>query len=114
MTIRRRSSPSNHDMGNRSSAHTVRAHDNSVERRIGERIEPQPNGCWLYNGITDRYVRLRMPGGHQQAHRFVYETIVGPVPDGYHLHHTCETPGCCNPKHLRPLTPVEHKAAHRK
>jgi hypothetical protein len=38
---------------------------------------------------------------------------VGEIPEGHHLHHTCETPGCCNPAHLEPLSPGDHVRKHR-
>jgi hypothetical protein len=46
------------------------------------------------------------------VHRQAYEAIVGPVPDGKLLHHTCETPACYNPAHLTPVTHAEHAALH--
>lgn len=92
------------------------ANDRNVETRVGRHIEPQPNGCWLYNGQTDRYGQVK--GAHRgrrwsmPAHRFVYEVLVGRIPEGHHLHHECETPGCCNPEHLAPLTPGDHRRLH--
>lgn len=87
--------------------------DTSREAQIGALIDRQPNGCWLFKGRADTYGRIRVPDGFQQVHRYVYELMRGPIPDGHHLHHRCQTPGGCNPRHLMPLTPVEHKAAHR-
>lgn len=85
--------------------------DSSIESKIGRRIKPQPNGCWLFDGHADRYGTASTPGSIL-VHRFVYETIVGPIDDGCELHHTCLTPGCCNPFHLKMLTPKQHKALH--
>lgn len=87
--------------------------DDNAETRIGGLIQPQPDGCWLYAGRTDRYGTSRIAGEHVTVHRFVYETLVGRIPPGHDLHHTCETPGCCNPDHLRPLTPRDHSRVHR-
>lgn len=81
--------------------------------RIGSQIVPQANGCWLWRGRTDIYGKANEHGSQLTVHRYVYEILVGPIPDGCHLHHECETPSCCNPAHLVPLTPKEHKAAHR-
>ena len=85
-----------------------------VYERLGKKIQPQPDGCWLHTGGTSTYASTQGPnGGRQlQAHRFVYETLVGPIPDGYHLHHECENGRCVNPAHLTPLTPSDHAKHH--
>lgn len=89
--------------------------DTSHEARIGEKITPQPNGCWLYReDDPGRYNVIRPQGRTVSVHCWVYETLVGPIPDGHELHHRCETPACCNPAHLVPLTSKEHKAAHKR
>jgi hypothetical protein len=90
--------------------------DDNPETRIGSLILPQSNGCWLYRGETDRYgqASLKIDGETRNVtvHRFVYETLVGPIPEGHQVHHECETPGCCNPKHLIALTPGDHGRRH--
>ena len=84
--------------------------DTSREARVGANITPQPNGCWIYgDGDTDKYKGDSRTG---QIHRYVYETLRGPIPVGRHLHHTCQTKACCNPDHLIPLTPSEHAKEH--
>lgn len=80
---------------------------------IGEKITPDANGCWIYGDREDYSTVVGNDGRWVPVHRFVYETLVGPIPKRHHLHHLCETPGCCNPDHLEPLTPREHAAAHR-
>lgn len=85
----------------------------SPERQIGKRITPRPDGCWVFNGKTNKYGQINVGGQRVTVHRWVYERLVGPIDEGCHLHHTCVTPGCCNPAHLVPLTPKEHAAAHR-
>jgi hypothetical protein len=50
-----------------------------------------------------------------KAHRFAYELLVGPIPDGLALDHLCLTTGCVNPAHLEPVTVAENSrraAAH--
>jgi hypothetical protein len=55
------------------------------------------------------------------AHRVVYTLLVGPIPEGFTLDHTCHNadstcPGgwgcphrrCCNPAHLEPVTHQEN------
>jgi hypothetical protein len=84
----------------------------SREAEIGAHIKPQPDGCWLYNGEADKYHTIFWRGRTQPAHRVVYEILVDEIPDGLHLHHNCETPGCVNPEHLEPVTPGEHRTIH--
>lgn len=65
-----------------------------------------PDACWEWQGT-------RYAGGYGQcwdvarqrnggAHRIAYETLVGPIPEGMDILHTCDNPPCCNPAHLRP------------
>ena len=96
--------------GNRT-ARTTKDTSRTREDRIGERIAVQPDGCWQWTGATN-------PGGYgvsggDNIHRYVYELLVGPIPDGHHLHHDCRNPACCRPSHLTPLTPSEHSALPR-
>lgn len=90
--------------------------DTSLERRIGMKIKPQSNGCWLFQGKADRYGLFTDRRSAQRivVHRFVYEMLVEPIDEGCHVHHVCETKGCCNPAHLQVLTPKEHAAAHNR
>lgn len=61
-----------------------------------------PNDCWIWHGRTGhkKYGRFN----HTSAHRTAYLLLVGDVPDGLLMLHNCDTPLCCNPKHLRPGT----------
>ena len=63
-------------------------------------------GCWLLPGApanSSGHRRVQYQGVQQGAHVFVYETEIGPVPEGHDLNHTCEEPPCINPEHLEPL-----------
>lgn len=86
--------------------------DDNPQTRIGRNIQVQANGCWLYGGRQDRYGRAILNGKSVAVHRFVYEVLVGEIPEGHHVHHECETPACCNPAHLIALTPAEHGQRH--
>ena len=66
-------------------------------------------GCWNWVGNTsDGYGALRIDRKMVKAHRFAYELLVGPIPDGLQLDHLCRNRACCNPGHLEPVTDVEN------
>ncbi len=61
--------------------------------------------CWLWRGMKNQsgYGRFRPTWNDPEvkAHRFAWQIVNGPVPDGKLIIHSCDTPACCNPKHLR-------------
>lgn len=78
-------------------------HPKSTDERFWEKVTESPTGCWewqanrgplghgLFALTTDRPVA---------AHRYAYERLIGPIPDGLHLDHLCRNPPCVNPWHL--------------
>ncbi len=63
------------------------------------------DGCWEWlGGEWNTYGRFRMPEKTWYAHRFVYERVVGPIPEGLTIHHHCENRMCVNPDHLEPMS----------
>jgi hypothetical protein len=87
----------------------------SLLDRLTARIEVDPeSGCWLWTAgrFSNGYGRLCFERTALLAHRVAYELFVGPLQDGEHCHHSCETKACCNPWHLEPLTPGAHKREH--
>lgn len=76
-------------------------------------IPSDPWRCWPWIGTRDRdgYGHLDRPGrgtGNVLAHRYSYESFIGPIPDGLDLDHLCRTPSCVNPWHLEPVTRAEN------
>ena len=63
-------------------------------------------GCWEWIAFRtkDGYGRFRVGGGKVLAHRFAYELLVGPIPEGLESDHLCRNRGCVNPAHLEPVT----------
>lgn len=62
--------------------------------------------CWLWEGsLTDGYGKFE-PTTHiyYRAHRYAYEMIVGPIPEGLTLDHLCRVRHCVNPSHLEPVS----------
>jgi hypothetical protein len=69
------------------------------------------DGCWNWTGGINLagYGRFTPVGSmHKYAHRWLYETVVEPVPAGLQLDHLCFNRRCVNPDHLEPVTAQEN------
>lgn len=73
------------------------------------------DGCWLWRARIDRlgYGQFGWRSGPNPrpfvlVHRFAYELVIGPIPDGLELDHLCRVRHCCNPDHLEPVTHAEN------
>jgi hypothetical protein len=63
------------------------------------------DGCWMWTGTLNKgYGMFSFGGKTRRAHRFAYEALVGPIPEGLALDHLCRNPACVNPAHLEPVT----------
>jgi hypothetical protein len=84
--------------------------DNITLQRFTEKILNKENGCWLFTSCVGKngYARFKLNKRLRLAHRVSYEHFVGGIPDGFHLHHTCECKACVNPRHLNPVSPRQH------
>lgn len=75
-------------------------------------------GCWPWMGAAlptgyGFFTRYTMDGNVRKratvyAHRFSYELHHGEIPKGMLVMHTCDTPGCVNPGHLKLGTPQDN------
>lgn len=79
------------------------------------RVEVQASGCWIIKdkkpSTHDGYVQIGPRGSPRRAHVVFYERIVGPIPPGLELDHTCRNRACVRPKwsgdpdgHTEPVT----------
>ena len=75
-------------------------------------------GCWIWLGAVRRGT-LGRGGGYgvlgilglrknQYAHRYAYELLKGPIPDGKQVDHLCRVRCCVNPAHLEVVTQREN------
>lgn len=80
-----------------------RGSSESVQEFLDNFTAPCPmTGCFLFTGATNEkgYGQLFRDGGYIAAHRYVLKKSKG-LPEGLHALHSCSTPSCCNPDHLR-------------
>ncbi len=67
--------------------------------------------CWLWmdRKSRDGYGLISIKGRDIRCHRFSYEQANGQIPPGNVLLHSCDTPACINPAHLRPGTNADNQ-----
>lgn len=87
--------------------HAVKKVKGDDERRFWSKVEKSAD-CWLWRGAADShgYGRFHLIDYTTGAHRFAYESAVGPIPDGLQLDHLCRVPLCVNPQHLEPVLQI--------
>lgn len=66
-------------------------------------IPDNPSDCWEWNGNINKktgYGKKTQNGKAVLAHRWVFEMLQGPIPDGLVINHKCSNKSCVNPTHL--------------
>ena len=78
----------------------------TLEERVAQSIEKQPDGCWIWTGhLNDQgYGLISIKNREMRAHRVAYEMAKGPIPRGRVLDHSCHNHACVNPEHTAPVT----------
>ncbi|QBP31703.1 HNH endonuclease [Mycobacterium phage Piper2020] len=103
--------------GDPHAVHGVQDKRPASERWRDRYIVDQDTGCWAWTGRLWRgYGTISDRGVDIGAHRFVYEELIGPIPEGMTLDHlchgrdpncagggTCPHRKCVNPAHLEPV-----------
>ncbi len=78
--------------------------------RFVSKINVLPNGCWEWTGnrAPNGYGRFWWNGQKGLAHRFAYETYIGPFPNGTEADHLCRNRACVCPEHLEAVSRSEN------
>lgn len=82
-----------------------------VKERLWARIDRRgPEECWLWRGPVNSsgYGYISVSGRVFGAHHVAWVLENGPVPRGLHVCHHCDTPRCCNSRHLFLATHAEN------
>lgn len=76
--------------------------------------------CWIWTStvVGDGYGYFYVGGGRANrqrvyAHRWAYEQMVGPIPEGMEIDHLCRVRLCVKPAHLEPVTAQENHRRRR-
>lgn len=69
--------------------------------------------CWEWTAATNTrgygvFGRGGRSAGNAYAHRWAWEFLVGPIPDGLTVDHLCRNTVCVNPDHLELVTLAEN------
>lgn len=90
-----------------------RAYQNRLEHRqpiFWAQVDKTPS-CWLWTGwkLNSGYGETTIRGRKITAHRLAYTWAYGQIPKGKLLMHTCDTPLCVRPDHLRIGTDADNR-----
>jgi len=67
-----------------------------------ERIDKQPDGCWIWKGPTDArgFPLLNYKKKQWRVNRLSFELFVRKIKKGMSITHSCKHKDCVNPDHL--------------
>lgn len=77
----------------------------STEERFWAKVW-KTEGCWFWTASVDHngYGQFRHGTRTVKAHRYAYETLVGPIPKGLEPDHKCRRHRCVNPADMELVT----------
>jgi hypothetical protein len=74
----------------------------AIARFLAQVDKGDSGECWIWHGGRNGSYGAFHPatGTTELAHRYSYQTFVGPIPSGLNVNHLCDVPLCVNPAHL--------------
>lgn len=94
---------------------TLVADKDTLLDRYANRVTDTDTGCRLWTGQVNNwgYGVVSIGGIKYAAQRVFYELLVGPIPDGMVIDHTCRVHECVNVEHMQVVTRGENIALGR-
>ena len=78
--------------------------DPTTMARFQDKVQVgDPDDCWPWPAARNPkgYGQFGSRGRYVLAHRIAYAAVHGEIPEGHMVLHSCDSPSCCNPAHLR-------------
>lgn len=76
-----------------------------IDKKFWARVD-KTGSCWVWTGPKRGvgYGVISVDSKPKAVHRFAYELLVGPIPEGLVLDHLCRNRLCVRPEHLEAVT----------